>query len=111
MWELVPHPGGDLLATGSSDGSARVSSLRTGALVATPFAEVDGVKGLVWSADGEALYAGGEDGRVHKWEFEGDVTTSSSAVGHDDRVIDAAASRQGSVLVTSDTTRTSACGT
>ena len=75
-------------------------SVRTGALVATPFAEVDGVKGLVWSADGEALYAGGDDGRVHKWEFEADATTSSSTVGHDDRVIDAAASLNGSVLVT-----------
>ena len=84
----------------SSDGTARVWSLRTGALVATPFADLDSVEGLVWSADGEALYAGGDDGRVHEYRLADAAVVASSPVGHDDRVIDAAASRDGTVLVT-----------
>ena len=70
-----------------------MESLRTGALVATPFADLDSVEGLVWSADGEVLYAGGDDGLVHEYRLEDGTPGDTSAVGHDDRVIDAAASR------------------
>ena len=93
------NPDGNALATASSDGTARVWSLETGARLATPFVERDGqptasaVSGIVWSANGRSLYAGAADGRVHEWNLETRSEVATSAVGHDDRITDGAASR------------------
>ena len=106
VWELVVDPAGQRVATASSDGTARVWSLDTGALVATPFVNADGVRsldevsGLVWSADGRSLYVGGSDGRVHEWDLQTATQVDQSAIGHDDRVTDAFASADQTVLVT-----------
>ena len=43
VWELVVDPAGQRVATASSDGTARVWSLESGALVASPFMNPDGV--------------------------------------------------------------------
>ncbi|MDQ1521802.1 MAG: hypothetical protein QOI55_2875, partial [Actinomycetota bacterium] len=104
VWEIVMHPDGKRYATAGSDGTVRVWSLATGALVASPFTPAarkdDGYNGLVWSNDGKVLYAGGHDGRVHEWDLLRGREGRGSMIGHDDAVEDAAASRNGSVLVT-----------
>jgi WD40 repeat protein len=106
VWEIVMDPSGQRVATASSDGTARVWSLASGALVATPFVNaqgdrtLDAVAGLVWSQDGGSLFAGGNDGRVHEWELTKQSEVDSSAIGHDDRVIDASASADRTVLAT-----------
>jgi WD40 repeat protein len=106
VWELAMNPDGDRFATASSDGTALVWSLKSGARVATPFLGKDGrptalaVSGIAWSADGSTLYAGAADGRVHEWNFETESEADVSAVGHDDRVTDASASRDGRLYVT-----------
>jgi WD40 repeat protein/tRNA A-37 threonylcarbamoyl transferase component Bud32 len=106
VWELVMDPSGERVATASSDGTASVWSLASGALVATPFVTAEGdrtldaVAGLVWSHDGGSLFAGGSDGRVHEWELASQSEVDISAIGHDDRVIDAFASADRTVLAT-----------
>ncbi len=106
VWELAMDPSGERVATASSDGTASVWSLATGALVASPFVTVggertlDAVAGLVWSRDGGSLYAGGGDGRLHEWDLDSRSEIDTSMIGHDDRVVDAAASADGTRLVT-----------
>lgn len=106
VWELVVDPQGGRVATVSSDGTARVWSLGTGDLLATPFVSADGdrsldaVSGLVWALDGATLYASGDDGRVHEWDIARESEVDSSVIGHDDRVTDAAASADRNLLVT-----------
>ncbi len=106
VWELVVDPAGQEVATASSDGTARVWSLESGALVASPFMNSDGspslddVRGLVWSSDGESLLASGADGRVHEWDLVTRTEVDVSAIGHDDSVTDASASADESILVT-----------
>jgi WD40 repeat protein/serine/threonine protein kinase len=106
VWEIVVDPTGRLVATGSSDGTARVWSLATGALVDTPFLSADGeriveeLSGLVWSTDGESLFAGGADGLIHEWSLATATEVDTSTMGHDDRVVDASSSADRSVMVT-----------
>ena len=69
VWEFVLHPAGDLVATGSSDGTAR-SGRSPPARWLRPVCRPGRVEGLVWSADGEALYAGGDDGLVHEYRLD-----------------------------------------
>ena len=103
-WSSIPPANAS--ATASSDGTAVVWSLDSGARVATPFVNAEGVRtldevsGLVWSADGGSLYAGGKDGRVHEWDLATAAELDQSAIGHDDRVTDAFASADQRVLVT-----------
>jgi WD40 repeat protein/serine/threonine protein kinase len=106
VWELAVDPSGQRIATASSDGTARVWSLESGALVASPFVNPDGspalgdVRGLVWSSDGGSLLASGADGHVHEWDLVNGTEVDVSAIGHDDSVVDAAASADGDILVT-----------
>jgi WD40 repeat protein len=84
----------------------KVWSLADGALVAEPFVDAQGTRtleaaaGVVWLADGESLYAGGQDGRIHEWDLAGASEVDASILGHDDRIIDALASSDNRVLVT-----------
>ena len=106
VWELAMDPTGQRVATASSDGTVRVWSMADDSLVATPFIDQRGARsvetaaGVVWSADGGSLYAGGQDGRIHEWDFASATEVSTSTVGHDDRIVDAAASSDRRVFVT-----------
>ena len=106
VWELAVDPTGQTVATASSDGSARLWSVDTGVLVASPFSDaggaplVGGVAGLVWSEDGATLYAGANDGRVQEWDVASRAVVDVSTSGHDDVILDAAASTDRTRLAT-----------
>jgi WD40 repeat protein/serine/threonine protein kinase len=106
VWELAVDPTGRTVATSSSDGTTRLWSVDTGELVASPFTDpsgarvVSGTTGLVWSEDGSTLYAGGNDGHVHKWDVASGMVVDASTVGHNDVITDAAASADRSRLAT-----------
>lgn len=106
VWEVVVDGAGQRVATGSSDGTARVWSLASGELVATPFEDaagqrtVEDARGIVWSSDGGSLWAGGADGQVHEWDLATRSETAVTAIGHDDAIIDAAVSADEHAMVT-----------
>jgi WD40 repeat protein len=54
----------------------------------------------VWSNDGATLYAGANDGRVHKWDVASRAVVDASTAGHGDVIVDAAASTDRTRLAT-----------
>ena len=106
VWELVFDPSGQKLLTGSSDGTARVWSVDDWRLLQEPFRRADGslavgvVNGIVVSADGKELYAGGGDGAVWSWDIATSRTVGTTAPHHSAPIIDAAGSADGTRIAT-----------
>lgn len=61
------HPTGHQLITGSSDGTARIWSTHTGALVRTLDNHTGGVIEVGWRHNGYSLVTGSDDGSTNVW--------------------------------------------
>jgi WD40 repeat protein len=67
MTSLAFHPSGELLAVGSSGGSADIWNMRTTERVARMTGHGDAVAAVAFSADGAYLATAGRDGFVNVW--------------------------------------------
>ena len=103
VWELVDAPSGERLLSASSDGTARVWSSATGQQLGPTIAGTatgHRVAGVLWSPDGRSIVGGGDDGRMRRWDVASGAQLSESTIGHDDRIIDVAGSRDLRRIVT-----------
>jgi WD40 repeat protein len=114
VWELVTPPGSGPVGfiTVSSDGTARMWDLATGARIGGgPFDEGEfgiprGVRGATVAPDGDTLTFGGPDGAVYSWSLSGGRLLERADPRHRDRVIDAGRSADGLILLTLSDDRT-----
>ncbi|NJN98403.1 MAG: hypothetical protein HC875_32080 [Anaerolineales bacterium] len=63
-------PQGDILASGSRDGTIKLWSVNDGALLHTLQGHTGWVKSLDFSPNGELLASGSEDGTVRLWGID-----------------------------------------
>jgi WD40 repeat protein len=90
-------PDGQLVATGSADGKARIWDARTGHPVGTPLAHAGGVSAAVFSPDGRLLATASDDRTARIW----DVRTGHPQVPplqHEGRVFTARFSPDGRIV-------------
>ena len=98
-------PGGELLVTGSLDGTVRLWDARTGAELAVLAEHERGVTSVAISADGRYAVSGGKDDVVRVYDLE-TRTVLHELTGHTKDVADVGFSPDGSLVVSSSKDRT-----
>ncbi|KAM3106789.1 WD40 domain-containing protein [Phormidesmis sp. 146-33] len=71
VWSLAFSPKGDMLASGSDDGTLRLWQVPDGQVVAVFNCHTYAVFALAISADGQHLVSAGRDQAVHLWNLQG----------------------------------------
>lgn len=105
IWEIVTGVERSEFLTVSSDGTARLWDLNTGAR--KPGGPYDGseeaplgLSAATLTPGGESVTMGGPDGTLHAWSFTEQRFTAAWEEVHTDAIIDSARSADGTILVT-----------
>jgi dipeptidyl aminopeptidase/acylaminoacyl peptidase len=95
-------PGGQLLATASDDGTARLWDVATRRQIGTPMTIANGgaVTALAFSPDGQILATGSDDGTARLWDVATHRQIGVPMTADDDFVRDVAFSPDGTILAT-----------
>ncbi len=98
IFDMDISPDGKFLATGSTDGTARIWDLSTGETVQILSAHTDAIDGIAFSPDGKSLATGSFDKTVRVWDAATGATLWVLA-GHTAEVGDVRFSPDGKYLV------------
>lgn len=100
VWDLTFSPGGDRVATVSSDGTSALLEFPSGRMLGRAFAGVDRIGSVVFTPDGKTLIGGAADGAVHLWDLARQKLIGSTPSGHSRAIIDSGLSRDGRLMAT-----------
>ncbi|KAF2156872.1 WD40 repeat-like protein [Myriangium duriaei CBS 260.36] len=92
-------PSGTLVASASADGTIKLWSLATGAVLHTLEGHIAGVSCLAWSPDSTVLASGGDDKLIRLWDVQTGKAYPTPLAGHCSYVYSVAFSPKGNMLV------------
>jgi WD40 repeat protein len=105
VWYVAFSPNGDLVATASNDGMARLWDARTGMPIGKPLRHQDVVVTVAFHPDGRTLLTSSFDGTAQIWDVRTQQPTAP-ALKHKGRVVLAWFSPDGNMIVTGSEDKT-----
>ncbi len=82
VWSVAFSPGGEILASGSGDGTIKLWRVQDGALLKTLTGHSDYVRSVAFSPDGFTLASGSNDGTIKLWRVS-DGRLLKTITGHE----------------------------